>query len=109
MGFLKRPKQPEPTAQELAIIERDIRLLDEETEKQEKMLKAINRGRLGTASLLAKRSTNLGGGGKKSGGSMLMGARTGRGSGMMSGTSSGTYVASDIARARNTNRTAGSA
>ena len=53
MGFLKRPKQPEPTAQELAVIDRQSRRLDEEIEEQEKRLKAIARGRLGTASLLA--------------------------------------------------------
>ena len=105
MGFLKRPKAPEPTAQELAVVERQSRRLDEEIEEQEKRLKAIARGRLGTASLLAPRTqTSTTSGGKRSGGSMLMGARTGRGSGMRTGTSSGTYVASDIARARNTNR-----
>ena len=53
MGFLKRPKAPEPTAQELAVVERQSRRLDEEIEEQEKRLKAIARGRLGTASLLA--------------------------------------------------------
>ena len=41
MGFLKRPKAPEPTAQELAIVERQSRRLDEEIEEQEKRLKAI--------------------------------------------------------------------
>ena len=105
MGFLKRPKAPEPTAQELAVVERQSRRLDEEIEEQEKRLKAIARGRLGTASLLAPGTqTSTTSGGKRSGGSMLMGARTGRGSGMMTGVSSGTYVASDIARSSNTRR-----
>ena len=53
MGFLKRPKAPEPTAQELAVVERQSRRLDEEIEESEKRLKAIARGRLGAASLLA--------------------------------------------------------
>ncbi len=103
MGFLKRPKAPEPTAQELAVVERQSRRLDEEIEEQEKRLKAIARGRLGTASLLAQAQPTSTGSGRPRGGS-LMGARTGRGSGIRTGTSSGTYVASDIARARNTNR-----
>ena len=104
MGFLKRPKAPEPTAQELAVVERQSRRLDEEIEEQEKRLKAIARGRLGISSLLAPGTqTSTTSGGKKQSGS-LMGARTGRGSGMRTGVSSGTYVASDIARARNTNR-----
>ena len=54
MGFLKRPKAPEPTAQELAGVERQTRMLDEETEELEKRLKAAARGKLGSKSLLAK-------------------------------------------------------
>ena len=103
MGFLKRPKAPEPTAQEIAVVERQSRRLDEEIEEQEKRLKAIARGRLGTASLLAQAQPTSTGSGRPRGGS-LMGARTGRGSGMMTGVSSGTYVASDIARASNRNQ-----
>ena len=38
MGFLKRPKAPEPTAQELAVVERQSRRLDEEIEESEKRL-----------------------------------------------------------------------
>ena len=38
MGFLKRPKAPEPTAQELAGVARQSRMLDEETEEMEKRL-----------------------------------------------------------------------
>ena len=54
MGFLKRPKAPEPTAQELAGVARQSRMLDEETEEMEKRLKAAARGKLGSKSLLAK-------------------------------------------------------
>ena len=104
MVFLKRPKAPEHTTQELAVVERQSRRLDEEIEEQEKRLKAIARGRLGTASLLAPGTqTSTTSRGKRQGG-RLMGARTGRGSGMMTGVSSGTYVASDIARSSNTKR-----
>ena len=56
MGFLKRPKAPEPTAQELAGVARQSRMLDEETEELEKRLKAAARGKLGSKSLLAKAS-----------------------------------------------------
>lgn len=51
---MKRPKIPEPTAQELAVVERQSRQLDEEMEESEKRLKAIARGKLGPRSLLAK-------------------------------------------------------
>lgn len=54
MGFLKRPKAPEPTAQELAVVERQSRMLDEEMEESEKRLKALARGKLGARSLLAQ-------------------------------------------------------
>ena len=45
---------PEPTAQELAVVERQSRMLDEEMEESEKRLKALARGKLGSKSLLAK-------------------------------------------------------
>ena len=51
---MKRPKIPEPTAQELAVVERQSRQLDEEMEESDKRLKAIARGKLGSKSLLAK-------------------------------------------------------
>ena len=44
---MKRPKAPEPTAQELAVVERQSRQLDEEMEESEKRLKALARGKLG--------------------------------------------------------------
>ena len=60
---MKRPKAPEPTAQEMAGVERQSRMLDEETEEMERRLKAAARGKGGgTPSLLAK------GGASKSGG-----------------------------------------
>jgi len=51
---MKRPKTPEPTAQEKAVVERQSRMLDEEMEESEKRLKALARGKLGSKSLLAK-------------------------------------------------------
>ena len=54
MGFLKAPKAPEPTAQELAGVARQSRMIDEETEEMEKRLKAAARGKSGSSSLLAK-------------------------------------------------------
>ena len=38
---MKRPKAPEPTAQELAVVERQSRQLDEEMEESEKRLKGF--------------------------------------------------------------------
>jgi hypothetical protein len=98
MGFLKRPKAPEPTAQELAVVERQSRRLDEEIEEQEKRLKAIARGRLGTASLLAPSIQKSGGSTKRTGGSM----RGSRGS-MLGTRGGGTYGS----RGMSTNRTEG--
>ena len=77
MGFLKRPKAPEPTAQELAGVARQSRMLDEETEEMEKRLKAAARGKLGSKSLLAKATKKTSGGGR---GSMFSGGRAGTGS-----------------------------
>ncbi len=54
MGFMKAPKAPKPSAEETAMVERQRRELDEEMEEQEKRLKAVARGTLGTKSLLAK-------------------------------------------------------
>lgn len=53
MGFMKRPKAPEPTAQELAVDQRQSRMIDEEIAEGEKRLKAVARGKLGASSLLA--------------------------------------------------------
>ena len=53
MGFLKKPKAPEPTAQEVAITQRQERALDEEIGENEQRLRAQRRGQLGTRSLLA--------------------------------------------------------
>ena len=80
MGFLKRPKAPEPTAQELAGVARQSRMIDEETEEMEKRLKAAARGKLGSKSLLAKAKSSKSGGTR---GSMIGagGAGTGGGAG----------------------------
>ena len=51
---MKRPKAPKPTAQELAGVARQSRMIDEEKEEIEKRLKAAARGKLGSKSLLAK-------------------------------------------------------
>lgn len=53
MGFMKRPKAPKPTAQELAVDQRQSRMIDEEIAEGEKRLKAVARGKLGATSLLA--------------------------------------------------------
>lgn len=54
---MKSPKAPKPTAQELAGVARQSRMIDEETEQLEKRLKATARGKLGSKSLLAKASS----------------------------------------------------
>jgi hypothetical protein len=64
MGFMKAPKPPKPTAEETAMVERQRRELDEETEEQEKRLKAVARGTLGTKSLLAPGMSKTGGAAK---------------------------------------------
>jgi len=90
MGFLKRPKAPEPSAQELAVVERQSRRLDEEIEESEKRLKAIARGRLGSASLLASGNTSSTRSGKRTSGS------TGGSTGSMLGSSGGAYGSSGL-------------
>jgi hypothetical protein len=57
MGFLKAPKAPEPTAQEIAGVARQSRMIDEETSQIEKRLKAAARGKSGSRSLLATSRT----------------------------------------------------
>ena len=52
MGFLKKPKAPKPSAQELAVGQRQQRALDDEIGEQEQRFKALARGKLGSASLL---------------------------------------------------------
>ncbi len=84
MGFLKRPKAPEPTAQELAAEQRTSRMLDEEIEESEKRLKAAARSKLGASSLLAQATKASGGGAKRS----MMGAGS-TGSSSMAGGYSG--------------------
>jgi phosphoglycerate dehydrogenase-like enzyme len=49
---MKSPKAPKPTAADVAMIARQGRQLDEEMAKNEKRLKAVARGGLGTKSLL---------------------------------------------------------
>lgn len=49
---MKRPKQPKPTAQQLATERRQEAQLDEEIREQEARAAAIARGRLGSQSLL---------------------------------------------------------
>ena len=86
MGFLKRPKAPEPTAQELAGVARQSRMIDEETEEMEKRLKAAARGKLGSKSLLAKAKSSKSGGTR---GSMIGTGGAGTG-GSAGGTGTGT-------------------
>lgn len=74
---MKSPKAPEPTAQELAVVERQSRMLDEEMEESEKRLKALARGKLGSKSLLAKSAAKSTSSTKRAGGAGAM--RTGAG------------------------------
>ena len=96
---MKRPKAPEPTAQEIAGVERQSRMLDEETEQLEKRLKAQARGKLGSKSLLAKSSKGASGKSGVSAKSMMGGGSSGSsgagggGSGMSGG---GTYGGSNF-------------
>ena len=52
MSFGKKPKAPKPSAQELAVGQRQQRALDDEIGEQEQRFKALARGKLGSASLL---------------------------------------------------------
>ena len=52
MSFGKKPKAPKPSAQELAVGQRQQRALDQEIGEQEQRFKALARGKLGSASLL---------------------------------------------------------
>ena len=79
---MKRPKTPEPTAQEKAVVERQSRMLDEEMEESEKRLKALARGKLGSKSLLAKA-------GSASGQSGVARGFTGAGAGIFGGGNAG--------------------
>jgi hypothetical protein len=81
MGFLKRPKAPEPTAQELAGVARQSRMLDQETEEVEKRLKAAARGKIGSKSLLAKAPSKASGTARGARGSMIGGGGSGIGIG----------------------------
>ena len=85
MGFMKRPKAPEPTAQEKAVVVRQSRMLDEEMEESEKRLKALARGKLGSKSLLAKSASNSTSGTKGAKGAGGMRAGTGYTSGLTGG------------------------
>ena len=53
---MKSPKAPKPTAQENAMIMRQGMQLDEEMAKNEKRLKAIARGGLGSKSMLGSKA-----------------------------------------------------
>ena len=79
---MKAPKAPPPTAQELAGVARQSRMIDEETEEMEKRLKAQARGKLGSKSLLAKS-------GKKASGASGRGSMMGGGYGGTSGGGAG--------------------
>lgn len=92
---MKAPKAPEPTAQELAGVARQSRMIDEETEEMEKRLKAAARGKLGSKSLLAKAGRKTSG---ASGRSMMgggYGGTSGGGAGSSgSGSGSGGFTGS---------------
>jgi hypothetical protein len=100
MGFLKRPKAPEPTAQELAGVERQSRMLDDETEEMEKRLKAAARGKLGSKSLLAKAPKKASGLGRAS----MIGGGSGSGAGGGSGAGRNSGIASSYGSSPTANR-----
>ncbi len=79
MGFMKKPKAPEPSAQELAVGQRQQRALDKEVEEQEQRFKALARGKLGSASLL--------GGAPRSRAEAAAGSRGAKGAGASAGKS----------------------
>ena len=83
---MKAPKAPKPTAQELAGVARQSRMIDEETEEMEKRLKAQARGKLGSKSLLAKAGKKASGG---SGKGSIMGGGGYTGTPFMGGGSGG--------------------
>ena len=68
---MKKPKAPKPTAQEVAVTQRQQRALDEEIGEQEQRFKALARGKLGSASLL--------GGAPRSRAEAAMGGRASKG------------------------------
>ena len=82
---MKRPKAPKPTAQELAVVERQSRQLDEEMEESEKRLKALARGKLGSKSLLAKSAAKSTSGTKGARGAGAMRAGAGYSGGLTGG------------------------
>jgi hypothetical protein len=54
---MKKPKAPKPTAQEVAVTQRQQRALDEEIGEQEQRFKALARGKLGACIFVRWRST----------------------------------------------------
>ncbi|MDG1314889.1 MAG: hypothetical protein P8P29_05125 [Flavobacteriaceae bacterium] len=80
---MKRPKQPKPTAEETALVTRQTMQLDKEIEEEERRLKAVRTGQLGSKSLLAKGSAKSRG--SSAGAGTLNGGRTVSGGGMLRG------------------------
>lgn len=93
---MKAPKAPKPTAQELAGVARQSRMIDEETEEMEKRLKAQARGKLGSKSLLAKSGKKASSGSSR--GSMMGGNASGAGGGGSGMSGGGTYGGSNFNR-----------
>ena len=93
---MKAPKAPKPTAQELAGVARQSRMIDEETEEMEKRLKAQARGKLGSKSLLAKGGKKASGASSR--GSMMGGNASGAGGGGSGMSGGGTYGGSNFNR-----------
>jgi hypothetical protein len=92
---MKRPKQPKPTAEETALVTRQTMQLDKEIEEEERRLKAVKTGQLGSKSLLAKGSKK-----SRGGAGTMNGGRTGTGGSMLAGggsmsSSSGSYRSSN--------------
>ena len=95
---MKRPKTPEPTAQEKAVVERQSRMLDEEMEESEKRLKAIARGKLGSKSLLAKAASASGQSGVSKGFTFSGNVGGARNGGLMGGGARPSYTRSQTSK-----------
>lgn len=96
LGLVKsKPKEPEKTAEEIALEMRQRRELDEQIEETEKRLKSMSRAKLGAQSLLSgasatsKEAASGVRRGGSSGGSLLGGGTTGSSSGRGGGVGGG--------------------
>ena len=86
---MKSPKAPKKTAEQVSVERRQQFMLDEEIEETEGRLKAVARGKLGKASLLASGATRRGG---ATGGSSLIGGASSGGTSGSGGNAPRTFT-----------------